>query len=202
MAAKGERIPSNPFRGLLGGYSTYTRDEAVSLRKETETIAARSPAGFTAAKPKKAKRDQIRERRFAPGEQERIEMALRGERLPGATWVRPPNPDLEMLFELIVDSGMRLQEAYTLRVKYLQLDKGFTKVDGTKGRAGVEKPRIVPLKPALLEKPRFYAERKTELLFLAGSDVEICKIMGWWNYAMVLRYASLRGEDLAARMAL
>ena len=33
------------------------------------------------------------------------------------------------------------------------------------------------------------------------SDVEICKIMGWSNYAMILRYASLRGEDLVARLA-
>jgi integrase len=33
------------------------------------------------------------------------------------------------------------------------------------------------------------------------SDVEICRIMGWSNYSMVLRYASLRGEDLAARLS-
>jgi len=32
------------------------------------------------------------------------------------------------------------------------------------------------------------------------SDVEVCKIMGWSNYSMILRYASLRGEDLAARL--
>lgn len=32
------------------------------------------------------------------------------------------------------------------------------------------------------------------------SDVEICKIMGWSDYSMILRYASLRGEDLAKRL--
>jgi integrase len=32
------------------------------------------------------------------------------------------------------------------------------------------------------------------------SDVEIARIMGWSNLAMMLRYASLRGEDLAARL--
>ena len=32
------------------------------------------------------------------------------------------------------------------------------------------------------------------------SDVEICKIMGWSDYSMVLRYASLRGEDLSSRL--
>lgn len=91
-------------------------------------------------------------------------MALLGQRLPGAKWVRPANPDLQMLYELIVDSGLRLREAYTLRAEYLQLDRGFTKVDGTKGRAGVAKPRIVPLKPGLIEKLRPYAEGKTGIL--------------------------------------
>ncbi|MDM0045694.1 tyrosine-type recombinase/integrase [Variovorax dokdonensis] len=32
------------------------------------------------------------------------------------------------------------------------------------------------------------------------SDVEICRIMGWSDYSMVLRYASIRGEDLASRL--
>jgi integrase len=32
------------------------------------------------------------------------------------------------------------------------------------------------------------------------SDVEICRIMGWTNTRMMLRYASLRGEDLADRL--
>ena len=32
------------------------------------------------------------------------------------------------------------------------------------------------------------------------SDVEVCRIMGWSNYSMILRYASLRGEDLANRL--
>ena len=29
------------------------------------------------------------------------------------------------------------------------------------------------------------------------SDIAVCKIMGWSDYSMILRYASLRGEDLA-----
>lgn len=32
------------------------------------------------------------------------------------------------------------------------------------------------------------------------SDVEVCKIMGWSSMSMMLRYASLRGEDLANRL--
>ena len=33
------------------------------------------------------------------------------------------------------------------------------------------------------------------------SEVEICKIMGWTDPRMMLRYASLRGTDLADRLA-
>ena len=32
------------------------------------------------------------------------------------------------------------------------------------------------------------------------SDLEVCRIMGWKDPRMMLRYASLRGEDLAARL--
>ena len=32
------------------------------------------------------------------------------------------------------------------------------------------------------------------------SEVEVCKIMGWTDTRMMLRYASLRGEDLASRL--
>jgi integrase len=250
----GAQKPANPFRGLPRGYSTYTAEEAKVLLKAAEHRTDGSNP--KALKPKKAKRDQSRERRLGLGEGDRIEMALRGQRLPGAKWVRPANPDLQMLYELIVDTGMRLREAYTVRAEYLELDRGFTKVDGTKGRAGVAKPRIVPLKPALVEKLRAYAEGKAGILFpywdgteedkkkatralvqafrrlfaharvpdfkehdlrheaccrwfelrskdgrWLYSDVEICKIMGWTDYSMVLRYASIRGEDLAARMA-
>lgn len=33
------------------------------------------------------------------------------------------------------------------------------------------------------------------------SEVEVCKIMGWADTRMAVRYASLRGEDLSARLA-
>ncbi len=34
----------------------------------------------------------------------------------------------------------------------------------------------------------------------AYSDIEICRVMGWADPKMMVRYASLRGEDLAARL--
>ena len=32
------------------------------------------------------------------------------------------------------------------------------------------------------------------------SEIEVCRIMGWTDTRMMLRYASLRGEDLANRL--
>jgi integrase len=32
------------------------------------------------------------------------------------------------------------------------------------------------------------------------SEIEVCRILGWTSTRMALRYASLRGEDLAARL--
>lgn len=91
--AHGVQKAVNPFRALPRGYSTYTADEASALNKAAEKQRS-NDSSSKASKPKKAKRDQSRERRLGLGEGDRIEMALLGQRLPGATWVRPPNPDL------------------------------------------------------------------------------------------------------------
>ena len=32
------------------------------------------------------------------------------------------------------------------------------------------------------------------------SDIEICRVMGWKDTRMALRYASMRGEDLSSRL--
>lgn len=250
----GAQKPVNALRHLPRGYSTYTHEEAAELKaKPSKVLATRGRGAGTMKKPKK---DTVRDRRVLPEEIERIHRTMRGEKLQHAFKALIPRPDLEMLFDVIVDTGLRLREAYTLRMSHLELDKGFTHVDGTKGRGGVIKPRIVPLKPALVKKLRAYAEDKTDVIFpywdgteegkqLATralvqdfrrlfahakveqftehdlrheaccrwfelrdkkghwmfSDVEICRIMGWSNYSMVLRYASIRGQDLAARMA-
>ena len=156
---------------------------------------------------------------------------------------------------MIVDTGLRLREAYRLRVDQVDLVKNIIKVEGSKGMRGKIKPRVVPIKLHLRERlaawcsgrvgllwpywdgspgdldpatrrlsARFatlfrYAKvsamtghdlqheatrRWFELRNSAGhwtfSDVEIARIMGWSSLAMALRYASLRGEDLAARL--
>lgn len=236
---KGQPKPANPFRGLPIGYSHYSRDEAAML-----------------GEGKKAKRDEARDRRLLPEEEATVRAILGGAKMPEKSKGVKKEPAFGLLFELILDTGLRLSEAYRLRVDQLELDKGYIRVEGSKGARGAIKPRTVPLKKNLIPLLRdranevgtgllfpwwngeietkkatsaYLSKRFEQLFSYCGiidftehdlrheatcrwvtmrnargwifSEVEIAKIMGWSSLAMMLRYASLRGEDLAARMA-
>lgn len=242
--------PVNPLRLLPSGYSQYTEAEQRQLA-----------AVLVDGKPLAARHDQKRDRRLLAAEEARIREALAGVKHPDRerpwTGAAAAGPDLAftLFFSVIVDTGLRLREAYRLRVDQIDTDKGFIRVEGSKGARGLIKPRVVPLKRHLREQlashcagrvgllwpywdgtpedlqsatrrlsARFaslfrYAAvpamtehdlrheatcRWVELRDASGrwvfSDVEVARIMGWSNLAMMLRYASLRGEDLAARL--
>jgi len=236
----GEAIPPNPLRQLPRGYSVYSdRDTADATRAGLE-----------------AKKDITRERRLAPGEESLVVQALDGVKLPGKLRALAPDPEAKMFLRLVLDTGLRMKEAYTLRVSQIDWARGFINVEGSKGHRGAAKPRTVPLKSGIAAELRAWCEGRVGLVFsywdgskgdlkrttnqltsrfrslfrhvglpnmtehdlrheaccrwfeLRGkdgrwvfSDVEICKIMGWSDYSMVLRYASLRGEDLSSRLS-
>ncbi len=235
-----ELPPANPFRLLPAGYSNYSRSEAVEVE----------------ALDKVAKRDTARDRRLLVSEEAAIEKALAGTKRDDRERALEADPAFTMLFRLLIDSGLRLREAYRMRVDAIDFKGGFITLEGSKGHRGVIKPRLVPLKPALAALLRTYCRGRVGLLFpfwngtredldkcssrlsvrfkclfdyagvenlnahdlrheatcrwielrnsrgtKAFDDAEVCKIMGWTSTAMLLRYASLRGEDLVARMA-
>ena len=117
------------------GYSVATTEEQNAMR------AAGDPV----------KRDQKRSRRLEEGEQQRIEMVLAGGLLIEAQRPMRPGTELGMMFQLIVETGMRLRECYTLTRGRVLLDMGENVLDlaGTKGHRGAVKPRQVPLRPRL-----------------------------------------------------
>lgn len=226
----------NPFRLLPEGYSNYSGED----------IAA---AGVHRV-------DVERDRRLSAQEGERIAQVLAGEKRPDRERAWGNDPDFRMLYHLIVDTGLRLFEAYRLRVGDVDLVRNIVRVEGSKGARGASKPRFVPivprLRPLLKEyigdranglmfpfwdgredsrrlatgrlSARFrtlfaYAEleditehdlrhesacRWFELRHADGrwvfSEIEVCRIMGWKDPRMALRYASLRGEDLSSRL--
>lgn len=230
----GESAPVNPLRLLPRGYSAYGADDA--------------PVG------RAPKRDVARDRRLSADEVARIEAALAGHRRADRERALTVDPAFTLLFALIVDTGLRLSEAYKLRVADVDCAVGILRVSGSKGHRGAAKPRVVPLKPALRERLRAWCAGRVGLVFpfwdgspgdvrratqrlsarfrvlldyaqVPGctehdlrheatcrwielrnergwvfSEIEVCRIMGWADPRMMLRYASLRGADLAQRL--
>ena len=239
--APGEPVPVNPLRQLPRGYSVYSDKDA----------AAAAKAGLG------SKKDVTRDRRLSPEEEALLLQALDGVKLPGKLRALVADPQAKMFMRLVLDTGLRMKEAYTLRAGQIDWAKGFIRVEGSKGHRGTIKPRTVPMRVELAEVLKAWCQargagrvfdywdgdaksmrqttnqltsRFRSLFRHAGvpnmtehdlrheaccrwfelrgkdgrwvfSDVEICKIMGWSDYSMVLRYASLRGEDLASRLA-
>jgi integrase len=235
---KGTTRPDNPLRGLPVGYSHYTKDDAALLDSD-----------------QRVKKDEKRDRRLTLSEEKTIRAVLAGGKMPGTRKGVKLEPAFLLLFELIVDTGLRLSEAYKLRVDQFEMDKGYMRVEGSKGARGAIKPRTVPLKqslrpklaarieevkagrifpwwdgdPATAKECSTYLSKRFEQLFAyceiedltqhdlrheatcrwvelknakgwVFSDVEVARLMGWSSLAMMLRYASLRGEDLADRL--
>jgi len=236
----GETPPRNAMRMLPTGYSTYNPNEADTLRAAGHEV------------PRSGSRD----RRLTAEESARIEAALAGVKRADRERALEVDPAFTMLYRLIVDTGLRLREAYRLRVEWIDLARGIILVEGSKGRGGEIKPRTVPIKPALhaelaaylagrigrafpwwdgtendLERTTYQLSHRFARLFdyaqvtkctehdlrheatcrwvtlrdaasgaFLFSDTELCRIMGWSDTRMLLRYASLRGEDLADRL--
>ena len=236
----GRTVLANPLRLMPRGYSQATEREAAALQG----------AGLN------VKQDVERDRRLSPAEQEACIAALAGQKRAGRERALEVDPEFSLLFELIINTGLRLSEAYSLRVDQIDLVRWVIRVDGSKGHRGKLKPRVVPLVPALRgllvdrcrgrvglvfgfwdgtpeDKKRCtgrLSSRFSTLFDFAGvvdctehdlrheatcrwfelrqpgnghwvfSEIEVCKIMGWSDTRMALRYASLRGEDLSARL--
>ena len=239
VTASGRVRPPNALRLLPKGYSVYTRAEGAALQGEDRPIPT----------------DMSRDHRLGPGDAAKVLAALSGVKREDRERALEEDPAFRMLYLLIVDTGLRLREAYRLRVDQVDLARRVIKVDGSKGHRGVLKPRLVPLKPRLAVELEVYLRGRVGLIFpywdgsqahlkptttrlsqrfstlfkyagldhftehdlrheatcrwieLRGKDghwlygdVDLCRIMGWTDTRMLLKYASLRGEDLSDRM--
>lgn len=119
----------NPLRSLPRGYASYGEGEA--------------PKG------KESRVDVKRDRRLLPGEEQRIESAILGVKRPDRQrpLLMPDRADFLLLFRLILNTGLRLREAYSLRWKDVQLDLRTIRVDTSKTARG----RDVPMLPTVHE---------------------------------------------------
>lgn len=236
----GEAVLANPLRLLPRGYSLYSKADAALAEK----------AG------KKAKVDKSRDFRLSPEQEQAVIAALTGHKRPDRQRPFPTDDDFRRLYLLIVDTGLRLSEAYKLRTSQLDFARGVINVEGSKGHRGKIKPRFCPMKPNVAAILQEQAANKDGLIFpfwsghpedlrkttnrlsarfaslfdyagvphltehdlrheatcrwvllrkqsgeLVFSDIEICRIMGWSDTKMMLKYASLRGDGLSSRLS-
>lgn len=134
LARAGQLNVANPWKLMPAGYSVATTDEQKALK----------------AKGTEVKRDVRRERRLAPGEEERILRVLAGEKLRAdRERALLPSAELAMMYHVIVNTGMRLRECYTLRRKQIDLKANVIRAAGTKGHRGAVKSRDIPVVPGL-----------------------------------------------------
>jgi integrase len=120
----------NPLKLLPRGYAVYSEGEARQLQ----------------AKGLAAKDDVVRDRRLQPGEELTIRGVLSGEIRKGQ---RAFGGDLSLLFELILQTGVRLREAYTIRKEDIDLPNHVLTIKTTKQRNGKVVYRQVPMRPVL-----------------------------------------------------
>ena len=236
----------NPLKLLPRGFAVYNPGDRTAVLKADGVV----------------KTDAPRDHRLSPKVLADVGRVLEG-------WVRPDrerplvmpgDTEFPMLFWLIYHTGLRLREAYGVRVDDVRLDQRWLRVSTSKQRHGAVVWRTVPIQAGLLERLRTFLPTRTAggLLFsfwdgdtddavmkrvtarlsarfgnlfeYAGHghlvehdlrheatcrwyemrdatgqwlfrEAEIYKVMGWKpGSPMGSRYASFRGEDLAARL--
>lgn len=142
-------IFSNPVRLLPKGYSAYTDVDRALVQ----------------AAGKEAKVDVARDRRLFPGEEAKIITALSGgirEDKERALLLKGGNALLTM-FLMIVYSGMRLREAYTLSRGQVDLDLKVIRVQSTKQWRGKVVFRDIPMRPEVHKALVHYLSTRTML---------------------------------------
>lgn len=230
---------ANPLKLLPKRYSAYSEREAALVRAQ----------GLA------PKVDVERDRRLDAGEEARIAAALRGEKRADRERALSADPAMLVLFLTQVYTGMRLKEAYTLRVDQVDLQAKVIRAKKSKLWHDKVAYKDVPIQPALYKALAAQVQGKVGLVFpfwdgveperkatnrlsqafarafayagcvgLTEHDLrheatcrwlelrdrsgqwmfrseEVHRIMGWSpNSKMAARYASFRGESLAARM--
>lgn len=232
LCRRGDMV-TNPLRLLPKGYASYTAGDAAVLAALDQPVRA----------------DQSRDRRLLPGEEAAIRRIFAFEKPEGKerALALPERAALLLLFDLALESAMRLRECYSIDIEQIDLARRTIFLDKTKNGDS----RQVPLSSVILPKLATAMAGRTGLLFpwwggqpsqaelrrvtallsrqfarifaaagcpdlhfhdlrheatsrlfekTALSEFEIAKITGHRSPRMLMRYANLRGSDLAAKL--
>lgn len=254
---KAKEMAPGTIRKRIGALSKvvgwYHRSTAKEGQQPQVNVLTLLPRGYSQYADGSV-RDVERDVRMSAEDEAAVRAALAGVKRPDKERPWGDDPAFDLLFSLIIDTGLRLREAYRLRVDQFDAQRGVLRIEGTKGHHGAVKLRMVPLKREIRGRLVDWCKGLEGLVFpfwdgtqedlakctsrlstrfttlfayalvpnftehdlrheaccrwvmLKGergwlfNEIEICKIMGWTDTKMMLRYASLRGEDLADRL--
>lgn len=148
VLAKGG-IPINPLRQLPRGYAQYTAEDAA--------VVSRCEGGV-------AKSSTARDRRLVGDEETRIRAILAGEKPPGRqrAFELPEGAALQALFDLALESAMRLSEMFTLTVEQVDYPRRTIFLDRTKNGDKRQVPMTTVAERVLRD---YLGERKTGRVF-------------------------------------
>jgi integrase len=157
-------LATNPLRLLPKRYATYTDEDSAAVR----------------AQDKEPREDEYRDRRLFPNEEQAVRRILAGEKPEN----RQRGPDLNhrpamvFLFELGIESAMRMREMYTLDVGQVDVARRTVFLDKTKNGS----KRQVPLTTVALRAFEQYVD------LVSDGDVEMRgfafdggRLFPWWD---------------------
>lgn len=143
----------NPIRLLPKGYATYNAHDAALLNEEQT-----------------AREDHERDRRLESGEEEAIRRILAGEKPKDRQRsLSLQNKDaIVCMFDLAIETAMRMRETYTLTVDQISFDKKTIFLERTKNGH----KRQVPMSSVAMKVLRDY---------LSKAKLSDGRVFPWWN---------------------
>ena len=140
----------------------YTRQQLSTDGQKFASICEQLPMNYAKREEEVAEttdQERIATRPLTPQREAAIRAVFDGTKeIPAISRASLLDPKLEVLFTLISNTGMRLQEAYLLRVGDLDFNNFVVHVGGSKGWHGVLKPRTTFIRKVVRECLKGYIE--------------------------------------------
>lgn len=154
----------NPILELPIGYANYNDHD-----KEVMLVHGREPRD-----------DAERDRRLQPDEEQQIRLILDGEKPKGRQRALdlPYQGALELLFDLGLESAMRMREMYSLSVNQVDLDKATVFLDKTKNG---DKRQVPMTTPAIACLKVYFWQVKNGERGMDGFNFDGGRLFPWWN---------------------
>jgi integrase len=157
-------LATNPLRLLPKRYATYTDEDAVAVR----------------AQDKAPKEDESRDRRLLTSEEASVRRILDGEK-PGNRQRGPDlnfRPAMVFLFELGLESAMRMREMYTIDLSQFDVARATVFLDKTKNGSKRQVPLTTVAIAAFERYRKLVMARDAEM---QGFAFDGGRLFPWWD---------------------